>query len=263
MGFSKAFWPDLSTRQREILEAVIRQHIVTARPVASAELARRFALGVSPATIRAELASLEELGLLTHPHTSAGRLPTDLGYRYFIESLMPQADLAADERVTLSHQFRQAAQDTDEHLRLAAATLARLTAEAALATFDRMVERAEATWTREIFYDGIDRMLMQPEFSAPERIRDVVSLLSDRSRLAQILPDPLGAGDVAVTIGSEHGLEALRPFSLVVGRYGRRGGPLGFIGVVGPTRMDYQRAIGAVRCVGALMSDLVRYAEGH
>ncbi len=95
--------PQLRPRQRDILHAVIREHIASARPVASAALVRRYRLDVSTATVRNELASLEELGLLTHPHTSAGRVPTDLGYRYFIESLMPQPGLRPEEQVTLSH----------------------------------------------------------------------------------------------------------------------------------------------------------------
>ena len=98
--------PELDVRARELLAAVIREYIATAQPVASAQLVRRYRLEVSPATVRNELASLEELGLLTHPHTSAGRVPTDLGYRYFIESLMPRRDgfsvlreLRADGRI--------------------------------------------------------------------------------------------------------------------------------------------------------------------
>ena len=254
--------PELAPRRREILHAVIREHIASALPVASAELVRRYRMGVSTATVRSELAALEELGLLTHPHTSAGRVPTDLGYRYFIEALMPHPDLREDERVTLSHQFRQARPDTSEWLRLAASTLARLTSEAALATYDRALAPHEVTWSRQIHYEGIDLILTQPEFRAGERVRSVVSLLQDRQLLAQVLPGSLGEGDVAVSIGSEHSYETLRPLSLVIGRYGSEGTAVGYIGVVGPTRMDYHRTIGAVRYVGALMSDLVRALHG-
>lgn len=253
--------PELAPRRREVLHAVIREHIASALPVASAELVRRYRMGVSPATVRAELAALEELGLLTHPHTSAGRVPTDLGYRYFIEALMPHPDLREDERVTLSHQFRQARPETSEWLRLAASTLARLTREAAIATYDRALEPSEVTWSRQIHYEGIDLILTQPEFQIGERVRVVVSLLQDRQLLAQVLPGSLGEGDVAVSIGSEHALEPLHPLSLVIGRYGT-GETVGYVGVVGPTRMDYHRTIGAVRYVGALMSDLVRVPGG-
>src|SRR5207249_4181529 len=126
--------PTLAERQRDLLRAVIREYIATAEPVASAALVRRYGLDVSSATVRNALAALEELGLLTHPHTSAGRVPTDLGYRYFIESLMPDTALQPDEQLTVSHQFQQAQRDTAEWLRLAASTLARLSAEASIVT---------------------------------------------------------------------------------------------------------------------------------
>ena len=339
--------PKLAERQRELLRAVIREYIATAEPVASAALVRRYGLGVSSATVRSELAALEEMGLLTHPHTSAGRIPTDLGYRYFIESLMPRPSLLPAEQVTVSHQFQQAVSNTSEWLRLAASTLARLTTEAAIVTppattrsalkhveavpiserrvllvavleggavhqqlvelrepvtiehlrrlssrltatlaghdaaatrasaateiaadqelvraLARMLEEQDATRTHDVYYDGIQNIMAQPEFTETDSIRDIVRLLEDRTRLATILPQTLGAGEVHVAIGSEHRLEPLRGFSLVFGRYGAGTDVAGYIGIVGPTRMDYARSIGAVRYVGSLMSDLVRVMEG-
>ncbi|HZP96744.1 MAG TPA: heat-inducible transcriptional repressor HrcA [Candidatus Limnocylindria bacterium] len=340
--------PELADRQRELLRAVIREYIATAEPVASAALVRRYAFGVSSATVRSELAALEELGLLTHPHTSAGRVPTDLGYRYFIESLMPRTGLRPAEQLTVSHQFQQARSNTAEWLRLAASTLARLTAEASIVTppamshavlrhveavpinehrvllvavldggavqqqlieladpvstehlrrfstrvtaeladrdvsavrataanegggdrvlvtaLARLLEEHDAGRARDVYYDGIQNILVQPEFAETESIRDMVRLLEDRTRLAEILPHELGAGEVTVAIGSEHRLAPLRGFSLVFGRYGAGGDVVGYVGVVGPTRMDYARSIGAVRYVGSLMSDLVRVMEGE
>ena len=133
-GQERATLPELADRQREILRAVIREFITTAQPVASGALVRRYGLPLSSATVRNELAELEDLGLLTHPHTSAGRIPTDLGYRFFIESLMPDAALQPEEELTVSHQFQQAQRDTAQWLRLAASTLARLSAEASIVT---------------------------------------------------------------------------------------------------------------------------------
>src|SRR5215210_4936588 len=134
MAMNSDQFPQLGDRQRDLLRAVIREYIATAQPVASAALVRRYRLDLSSATVRNELAVLEDLGLLTHPHTSAGRIPTDLGYRYFIESLMPRTGLHPDEQLTVSHQFQQALSNTSEWLRLAASTLARLTTEAAIVT---------------------------------------------------------------------------------------------------------------------------------
>ena len=342
--------PDLADRQREILRAVIREFITTAQPVASGALVRRYALPVSSATVRNELAQLEELGLLTHPHTSAGRVPTDLGYRYFIQSLMPDTALQPEEQLTVSHQFQQAHRDTAEWLRLAASTLARLSAEASIVTqpagtksllkhleavpiherrvlivavleggavrqqlldldaavsanelralgqrltdtrhgadaatlaqaaeqeqgfareilraIARMLAETEAARASDVYYDGIQNILAQPEFGAgdPARLREMVALLEDRTRLAELLPPIIGEGEVHVAIGAENRVEPLLDCSLVFGRYGGSTGVVGYVGIVGPRRMDYARSIGAVSFVGRLMSDLVRVVEGN
>ena len=340
--------PQLGERQRDLLRAVIREYIATAQPVASAALVRQYRLDVSSATVRHELAALEELGFLTHPHTSAGRVPTDLGYRYFIESLMPRPSLHPDEQLTVSHQFQQALSNTSEWLRLAASTLARLTTEAAivtppvtghatlrhievvpiserralvvvvfeggavaqqllelrtattpdhlrslsarltealassdatgvrratvgeagvdaevLATIARALDEHDAARTHDVYTDGIQNIFAQPEFATSGRMRDMLGLLEDRTRLIDLLPPTLGDDEVHVAIGSEHRLEPLRGCSLVFGRYGSGTEYVGYVGVVGPTRMDYARTIGAVRYVGSLMSDLVRVMEGH
>lgn len=339
--------PEVAARQREILRAVIREYIGTAQPVASTALVRRYRLEVSPATVRNDLAALEEAGLLTHPHTSAGRVPTDLGYRYFIESLMPEATLGADEQVTVSHQFQQAHRDTADWLRLAASTLARLTAEASVVTpaaprlstlrhveavpigdrrvllvavldggavrqrlieldepvaterlrslsaslSDRLahadsakirrhpgdaqgteselvrslaalVEEQDAGRARDVYYDGVQNIFAQPEFGAGARARELLGLLEDRSRLVSLLPTGIREGEVRVAIGHEHRHEPLQHCSLIFGRYGGRAGAVGYIGIVGPTRMDYARSIGAVRYISSLMSGLVRAVEG-
>jgi heat-inducible transcriptional repressor len=341
--------PPLADRQREILRAVIREFIATAQPVASGALVRRYRLPVSAATVRNELAGLEELGLLTHPHTSAGRIPTDLGYRFFIESLMPDPALQPEEQLTVSHQFQQAQRDSAEWLRLAASTLARLTAEASIVTppagarsalkhvdivpiherrvlivavldggavrqllvdvaqpvgteelrslgrrltdtlagsgsaavagqaevehgpaqeivraLARLLAETERARARDVYSDGIQNILAQPEFggSDPQRLREMVALLEDRTRLAELLPPDIGEGEVHVAIGRENRAEPLLDCSLVFGRYGGANGIVGYVGIVGPRRMDYARSIGAVSFIGRLMTDLVRAVEG-
>jgi heat-inducible transcriptional repressor len=345
---NSAEFPELDPRAQQVLGAVIREYIATAEPVASTQLVRSYKLDVSPATVRNELAALEEAGLLTHPHTSAGRVPTDLGYRYFIETLMPSPSLRPDEQVTVSHQFQQALQDTAAWLRVAASSLARLTAEASIVTtpaskrttlrhvevvpiherrvllvavvdggavrqqilelgtattaeqlrtlsarltdllsgatatkvhdavtaekgadaditgaLARILDEYDTVRAREVYVDGFQNILAKPEFAESDRSRAMLSLFEDHTRLAEILPLDLGDGEVHITIGREHRHESLRDCSLVIGRYGASRDIVGFVGVVGPTRMDYARSIGAVRYVGSLMSDLVRVMEGR
>jgi heat-inducible transcriptional repressor len=123
---------ELSIRQREILGIVVHEHVTTAKPVGSDAVCQRTTVPVSPATIRNEFAALTEMGYLTQPHTSAGRVPTAEGYRYFVEQLMEESALPLDERLRISHQFHQVALDLDEWMRLAAAVLAQAARSAAL-----------------------------------------------------------------------------------------------------------------------------------
>ncbi|MBI3537878.1 MAG: heat-inducible transcription repressor HrcA [Chloroflexi bacterium] len=124
---------DLTSRQQQILGLIVREYVESAEPVGSERLLRR-RLGVSSATIRNEMAALEEQGFLTHPHTSAGRIPTEKGYRLFVESLMDEFELPVVEQRTIRHQFFQVALDVDQWMRLAAAVLAHTGQIAALVT---------------------------------------------------------------------------------------------------------------------------------
>jgi heat-inducible transcriptional repressor len=122
---------ELAERRRRILNIVIQEYVQTAQPVGSGAIAQNYDLGVSPATIRNDLAFLEEEGLLTHPHTSAGRIPTDAGYRYFVQHLLTESELPQDERRAIRTQFQQARQELDQWLRLSTSVLARTSQSAA------------------------------------------------------------------------------------------------------------------------------------
>ncbi len=124
----------LDIRAQAILRAVIEEYVATATPVGSQALVERYGLGVSSATVRSILADLERAGLLTHPHTSAGRIPTDRGYRLYVEAQTDGAALPAVEQLMIRHQFGQVEFATEHWFRLAASTLASLTHAAGLAT---------------------------------------------------------------------------------------------------------------------------------
>jgi heat-inducible transcriptional repressor len=123
----------LDLRSQAILRAVIEEYVTTAQPVGSLALVERYGLGVSSATVRNILAELEMVGLLTHPHTSAGRMPTDAGYRFYVESIVA-SPLPAVEQLMIRHQFGQVEFASEHWFRLAATTLAGLTRSAGLAT---------------------------------------------------------------------------------------------------------------------------------
>ena len=124
----------LDLRTQAILRAVIEEYVTTASPVGSQALVDRYGLGVSSATVRSILAELEASGLLTHPHTSAGRVPTDAGYRFYVESIADTVPLPAVEQLMIRHQFGQVEFASEHWFRLAATTLASITRSAGLAT---------------------------------------------------------------------------------------------------------------------------------
>lgn len=124
----------LSERQETILALIVHEYIDAARPVGSKRLIKKYDLGVSSATVRNEMATLSEAGVLRQPHTSAGRIPTEEGYRYFVRRLLGETELSSDEKRMINHQFHQAPADIDEWVRLSASILAQTSTVAAVVT---------------------------------------------------------------------------------------------------------------------------------
>jgi heat-inducible transcriptional repressor len=130
----------LSDRRGRILTFIVDDYVGSAQPVGSQALVARHGLGLSSATVRNEMAALEDEGLITHPHTSAGRIPSNRGYRYYVSSLMPERDLSQQERLTILHQFHQSARQLEEWVGLAASVLANNLRNVALVTQPRLLE---------------------------------------------------------------------------------------------------------------------------
>ncbi len=132
--------PEMTPRRQAVLGLVIRSYIEKGQPVGSKAFVQGYGLEISAATVRNEMAALEEMGYLTHPHTSAGRIPTEQGYRYFVEHLLGETELPLPEQLKIRHQFHQARLELDQWVRLAAAVLAHTTRKAAVATPPRARE---------------------------------------------------------------------------------------------------------------------------
>jgi len=131
-------FPELNERERRVLEAVIQSYVETAQPAGSNAIARRFGLGVSPATIRNTMSDLEEKGLLYHPHTSAGRVPTDVAYRVYVNSLIPHSAVTMRDREQLSAQIAAGGSAVDGIIRRAAQSLGVITQELGIALGPRL-----------------------------------------------------------------------------------------------------------------------------
>src|SRR3990170_2019112 len=127
----------ISERQKLVLGVIVREHVATAMPVGSQAIAHKYPLGVSPATVRNDMAELEEAGYITHPHTSAGRVPSKQGYRYFVDWLLQERDLPLAEQRMIRHQFHQVETELGEWMRLAAVVLAQSVQNLAVVTFPK------------------------------------------------------------------------------------------------------------------------------
>lgn len=324
----------LDQRKAAILRAVVQEYIETGLPVASAHVARLGNLGVSPATVRNEMAVLEREGYLVHPHTSAGRVPTDSGYRFYVDQLgTPPGPLAPAKKRQVEEFFARAHGELEQMLddtgrlltsltdcaavvlahvhesatlrsvqlvtlgprvALAVAVLSDGSVEKVMLELDDDADEArisaasahlnaglrgrvladapalddtgdeatdvitaralaalvgvEAAEPDHVFVGGASRMAAT--FEAIDTVRQVLVMLEEQYVVVSLLQEALHH-DKLVSIGAEHGVAPLSACSVVVAPYEVAGVPLGAIGVLGPTRMDYDRAMAAVAVVSA------------
>jgi heat-inducible transcriptional repressor len=332
---------DLSRKQK-ILNIIVTEYIATAIPVASEMVQRNYLLGVSSATIRNDMANLEEEGFIGRPHTSAGCIPLDKGYRNYVETLSSERGLSTEEQAEIQRRFTKVADEVERWLKLAAVLTASLVGNAAVVTYpkaseskfkhlelvalhdflgllilvlneaslkqqmitfkvpvtqDRLtsianklnakyagltgadisakklalaVEEKQVSDTvmaimagqdhaeyDEPYMEGIRLMLSQPEFVKKESMLGALELLEDRDWLRSMFKRQIEDEKINVFIGRESGDESLKDLSLVLGRYGTPGDVGGTVGIIGPTRMDYQRAIATVGYIAEVLSYLL------
>lgn len=233
----------LDPRKQEILRAVIATYIHTAEPVGSESVVQRLHLRVSPATVRNEMAALEEMGYLSHPHTSAGRIPTDRGYRVYVDAMLPYIDLSARERARVRRQFRETVEEQGPAPEGIALTLAIVTDYASVV--------AEPNPPMH-FFRRTSNILKQPEFQDARAAQPVISAL-ERDDVVTDLLGAVSVRQVRITIGSEHRHQDLRGCSLIAAAYQIGDSAEGALGILGPTRMNYAKVISLVRY---LASDL-------
>ncbi|HLT57715.1 MAG TPA: heat-inducible transcriptional repressor HrcA [Limnochordales bacterium] len=343
----------LDERKRRVLHALTEDYIQTAEPVGSRNLARKYNLGVSPATIRNEMADLEDEGYLHQPHTSAGRIPSDKGYRYYVDELMARWEPSPAERSAVYREVLAVRRAMEEMVHEAARLLARATQYASVVAapsleasifrrldlvplddlrvvavvvadpgfvqhriveVGRPVSQAQcdqmaARLNRRLFgvrygdirrdllagikeevghpelYDAVadllttglsDRksdkvylegtlnILNQPEFRDIERARSLLALLEARDILNEVLSVAARGGGTTVIIGHENPVAGLRECSVVSSAYRLGDEVIGVIGVLGPTRMDYSRAVGMVEYVADQLTEaLDALMRGH
>ena len=230
----------MSSRRLEILRAIVDEYVSTQEPVGSKSIADHHGLGISPATIRNEMAVLEEEGLITQPHTSAGRIPTDLGYRVFVDKLATVKPLSAAERRAIET-FLQGSNDLEELLKRSAKLLADITKQVAVVTFPIIGEGRE-----KMAISGTANLARSGEDLGPS-LSPILEALEEQVVILRLLDE--ARSTVHVRIGSEQNEANLQSTSLVTVGYGVESAQHGAVGVLGPTRMDYAASIAAVSAV--------------
>lgn len=345
MNSASAQGPALNRRRQALLEIIVSDYIETAVPVASQQLARRYELRVSPATIRNDMAEIEEMGYISRPHTSAGGVPSDPGYRFYVDRVVqrPQLPLSFGERareaispddadpstwarsaarvlsgvvnnltiattikpasakvkqIQLVHlhdrdallvvvmqeaRLRQRVVHFDAILNQETLTevanrlnrtmtgkgitelralwdIGRMTdpvSETAIAETVRILSDEERNETQERYTTGLRQMLDQPEFQSSHSAQDAAKIIEDEA-LSKLFSEPSNLSEVRVVIGEESHEEQLRPFSVVYATYGAPDDTVGVIGALGPTRMDYAKAISSVHYLAGFLSELFK-----
>jgi heat-inducible transcriptional repressor len=321
---------------------IIEDYITKATPVASSSVVEKYGLKVSPATIRNDTAYLEREGYVVHPHRSAGSIPTDKAYRYYVELIGEEIELPRVEQYLVHQVSQEAKEELEQWLRTVAALLARLVHNLVVITtpkavrcrfkhldlvalqdfmalmivvlyearvrrqvlsFDRKVSQDELTRLAnkltslyggmtssevlakreglsseerqiseslvgimaaqdkldygEPYLEGLRLLLSQPEFANSPRILGILEVLEGEDWLRNVFGQESSRGGVKVVIGDENPEPALQDLSLLASQYGVPDKASGIVGVIGPKRMDYAKAISSLNCFSALLSDSV------
>ena len=225
-------------RRLEILRAIVDEYVETQEPVGSKAIAEKRALGISPATIRNEMAVLEEEGFIAQPHTSAGRIPTDRGYRLFVDKLSAVKPLSTAERRAIET-FLEGAHDLDEVVKRSAKLLADITKQVAVVKYPKI---GDSSGREMMAISGTANLARSGEDLGPA-LSPILEALEEQVVLLRLLSD--AHPTVHVTIGSEQQDMNLQTTSLVSVGYGSDAS----LGILGPTRMDYAGSMAAVSAV--------------
>lgn len=218
-------------RRLSILNAIIKEFIETAQPVGSQTIVMSYNFSVSPATIRNDMCALEEEGLIYQPHTSAGRMPTDVGYRVYVDELADyetaeKQALKALQNVMNDYEVQKARERIYDSVRI----LSQATHNVSFATMPD---------NRRTFYLGVSNVLKEPEFYRdPMRASQVMEVLEDTDNFVNTLRQLSIGKDVKIFIGKENILPQIQSCTMVVAKY-TLGSFEGFLGLLGPTRMKY------------------------
>lgn len=253
----------LSLRQNNILRGVIETHIETTQPVGSRSIAEKYAISFSPATIRHEMGALEEMGYLSHPHTSSGRLPTDHGYRYYLDHT-PFEDYSEEPLNRLKEDLVPAAgpQGLGEFLEQVSLLLSSLSQEVGLTMMPGTEAQALSRPGRtRLALQGLPYILEKPEFQDVRKVRNLLGVFEEKVTLTRWVLKHADPEHVSVSVGHEHSQEALEDCSIVAARYDAGENRRGVIAILGPKRMAYRQIIPLVSRMAVVVGGILGNME--
>lgn len=222
-------------RQREIFRIIVREHLRSAEPVGSAVIAKRHDLGVSTATIRNDMAELENMGLIAQPHTSAGRIPTEQGYRYYVDEFVGAPELSSGSRGRIETALAAVENHESQMLRTFAKSLAQLTGETVFMHFGD-----------ENYLTGVSNLVKKPEFDGSSLMTTVSRAVDDLDLIIKEV-EKKPSGEIEIFIGRNNPFG--QDLSTILTAITAPNLGKGMFGIIGPTRMDYDANVALMRYV--------------
>lgn len=239
---------DLTQRQIEILKSLIEEYIETAEPVGSETLEKKHNLSASPATIRNEMVRLTELGYLKKPHTSAGRVPTSVGMKFYVKQLMREKELPLAEEIAVKEAVWDQREKREQFLKKITKNLADKTKALAVTT----------TNEGDLFCAGYANILEMPEFFDIDITKALLSVIDEFDYFDSIFSGIIQEDDVQILLGEELGPKLKDSYGFVVTRYETPMHLVGEIGVLGPARLRYTSIVPTVRYFGGLIEEIAK-----
>ena len=239
---------DLTARQVDILKSLIEEYIDTAEAVGSETLEKKHNLSASPATIRNEMVRLTDLGYLKKPHVSAGRVPTAEGMKFYVTQLMKEKELSVAEEVSLKEKVWDLREQEREFLKEVTRTLADRTKALAVAT----------TNDGDLFCAGYANILDMPEFFDIDLTKNLLAAIDEAEFFQNLFLGQADDEDIHILLGEELGPKLNGPFGFVYTKYHTAMNLKGEIGVLGPSRLNYNYVVPTVRYFGDLIAEIAK-----
>jgi len=233
-------------RQGDVLSMIVKRYVETAEPVGSRYIAKH--LGLSSATIRNVMADLEESGFITHPHTSAGRTPTDKGYRCYIDSLMSIKNINEETATSIKNEYKEAMRSLEDVLERTSHMISNLTNYVGVTLFSQY---------HKLYLDGASHIIEQPEFRDLKKLHMLLKCLEEKRDILDLLNGDFDDDRLTIHIGRESHFSHLKDCSVVTRGYKVKGKVSGRLGVIGPKRMMYEKVIPTVEFLADAVTEML------